>query len=589
MKNILVILTLTLSVVGMAPSSMAAPLEARGLFLASTGPKSVYAESFWWEQSPEEIAQYLDRLQNAGINELYPSVFGHGNYFYKTSHALFPQGVVPDRLGTDPLAVLIEEAHQRNMKVIPFFPFLVAGGEVYIKQTSGGTLPNLSWYCMDAEGNRGSTLSFDPANPEVRDYLGHLINDLLDYDIDGIMLDYIRYLGSHMGYTPLARELFKEETGADPLDLLFNPETFSSNIVYCLKPNSWAGRPWYLSTLISTLNQLHTPFKIVEEKEFNVADLPKNGTLLIGAYYDLAEPLIEQLSTFVKGGGNLIFLDAPTTAMKKHETTLGAIIGMTSQSRYAGQQARSLRIGTDHAITAGVKGSSVMCSANALVEINPDTAQVLAHFADGAPSVILNSYGDGHSVLFNFNMLLNYRGESGHELLGNALQWTLASAGDDPGAVKLADLNAAWTQWRCDQVTEVVGMVRGVVDAKKPGLLLGAATTPQRFHVNVVFQEWKTWLDRDYINIVYPMDYFGDDESLKYALDWQREGVPASQIVPLLALYRRDGKEVVPVTPETLSSQLDILNAYTVHGAGLFSNMRYAPELESILRERWTE
>jgi uncharacterized lipoprotein YddW (UPF0748 family) len=589
MKNRLTLLALLLFIVGLAPSSVAEGLQARGLFLASTGPRSVYAESFWWEQNTEQISAYLDRLQAAGVNELYPSAFGHGNYFFKTNHALFPKGVVPDRLVIDPLAVLIDEAHQRKMRVIPFFPFLVAGGEVYVKQTSGGTVPNPSWYCVDANGARGSTLSFDPANPEVRAYLSHLIEDLLDYEIDGIMLDYIRYLGSHMGYTPLAREAFKKETGADPVDLLFQPETFSANIVYCIKPASWAGKPWYLSTLISTLNHVRVPFKIVEEAEFKVADVPPKGTVLIGAYYDVAEPLIQKLNAFVAGGGNVVFLDGPTTAMKKHEAVLGPIIGMTSSSRYAGQQRRTLCIDTEHPITAGVEGGAVLCSANALTEVDADTAHVLARFADEKPAVILNTYGKGRNLLFNFNMLLNYRGEDGLELLGNALEWTLAKEGVDPSAAKLADLNAAWTQWRCDQVTEVVGMVRGIVDAKRPGLLLGAATTPQRFHVHVVFQAWKTWLERDYINIVYPMDYFGEDQDLRDALDWQCEGIPTSKIVPLLALYRREGKGVLPVTPETLSRQLDLLETYNVHGGGLFSNMRFAPEIESMLRERWAD
>jgi uncharacterized lipoprotein YddW (UPF0748 family) len=562
-------------------------LSVRGLFLASTGPRSEYAEQFWWEQSEEELSVYLDRLQSAGFNEVYPGVYGHGNYFFKTRHAVITKGVVPDRLPIDPLAVLVAEAHARDMKVIPFFPFLVAGGEPYVKQSAGGTLPNLDWYCVDTDGARGKTLSFDPANPEVRDYLGHLVEDLLAYEIDGIMLDYIRYLGSHMGYTPLARETFEAKHGADPLDLLYRPETFSENLVYCLKPTGWAGKPWYLSTLITTLNHLRAPFKIVDEEGFTAATLPKQGTLIIGSYYDLPAPLIVELNAFVADGGNVIFLDAPTTAMKKHESALGPILGMTSASRYAGRQARTLAIEAEHPITDRVEGSAVMCSANALTTITPDTAQVLARFDDGSPAVILSRLGAGHGILFNFEMLLNYNGESGLELLGNALRWSLAKGGGDPGAARLAELNAAWTQWRCDQVTEVVGMVRGIVDAKRPGLLLGAAVTPRRLNVIAVFQEWKTWVERDYIDLVYPMDYFGDDHDLKTALSWQIEGVDPNRIVPLLPLYRRTGGKTLAVDGDNLNGQLDILEGYDVHGAGVFSNQRYAPALEEALSTRW--
>ena len=230
-----------------------------------------------------------------------------------------------------------------------------------------------------------------------------------------------------------------------------------------------------------------------------------------------------------------------------------------------------------------------MCSANALTEITPDTAQVLAQFDDGKPAVILNNLGAGHGILFNFELLLNFQGDAGLEVLGNALHWSLAKAGDDRGATRLAQLNAAWTQWRCDQVTEVVGMVKGIVDEKKPGLLLGAAVTPQRLNVTTVFQEWKTWMERDYIQLVYPMDYFGEDVDLKVALDWQRDGVDVKRIVPLLALYKREDGKTVPVTTETLTGQLAVLEAYGVQGTGLFSNQRYAPELEKMLGARWGE
>jgi uncharacterized lipoprotein YddW (UPF0748 family) len=201
--------------------------------------------------------------------------------------------------------------------------------------------------------------------------------------------------------------------------------------------------------------------------------------------------------------------------------------------------------------------------------------------------VVVNRLGQGNAVLFNFNMLLNYLGESGIDLLGNTLRWTLSHAGDDPGATRLAELNAAWTQWRCDQVTEVVGMVRQVVDAKRPGVVVGAAVTPHRLNVTTVFQEWKTWMARDYINVVYPMDYFVEDHELSVALAWQRDGIDVKRIVPLLALYRREGGKTVPVTRETLLRQVRLLETEGFPGTGLFSNQRYAPELAEALREHW--
>jgi len=529
---------------------------------------------------------YLDRLQKAGINELYPAAYGHGNYFFRTTHAAFPNGVAQDRLEIDPLAVLIREAHRHKMKVIPFFPFLVAGGEPYVKQCAGGTLPHPDWFCLNTRGERGRTLSFDPANPGVREYLNHLVGDLLLYDIDGLMLDYIRYLGTHMGYTPLARQAFKGKTGVDPLDLYECPETFSTNIVYCLNPNSWAGKDWNLSSLLSLLNRMNVPFKVVPEKQDIFAQVPANGTILIASYYDISEEAIGKLSAFVEGGGNVVFLDAPTTAMKKHAATLGPVLGMESRSQWSDVQERTLEVATVHRITEAVKGGALTSSANALTKVVPGTANVLVSFASGRPAVVLNTHGNGRCVLFNFQMLVKYDGAVGVELLGNAVKWFLSGREDESGSRRLVKLNAAWTQFRRDQVTAVVKMVRETVQERKPELLLGAATTPKEAHVNTVFQEWKTWLKRGYMDVAYPMDYFGSVSELRAALAWQTEGLPKSQIVPLLSVYRRDGRKVVPVTPERINAQLDLVRELGFAGAGLFSNQRLSPELEVALTAR---
>jgi len=584
----------TLALIAVLPSGcmtipstgLAQTSTVRGLFLASTGPRSEYAKSFWWELGEAEIVAYLDRLQKAGLNELYPAVYGHGNYFFKTTHAAFPKGVAQDRLEIDPLAVLIREAHRREMKVIPFFPFLVAGGAPYVKQSAGGTLPHPEWFSLNTRGERGTTLSFDAANPEVREYLNHLVEDLLLYDIDGLMLDYIRYLGTHMGYTPLARKVFKGKTGVDPQDLYEHPEAFSTNIVYCLNPNSWAGKDWNLSSMLALMNRINMPFKLVPEKADIFAQVPANGTVLIASYYDISEDVIGKLDAFVKGGGNVIFLDAPTTAMKTRSATLGPVLGMKSGLLWTTVQERKLEVKTAHPITAGVKGGMLTSSANALTEIVPGTAKILATFASGRPAVVLNTRGKGRCLLFNFQMLIKYDGQVGDELLANAAKWFLSSRGDEPGSKKLAELNAAWTQYRCDQVTAVVKMVRETMKKRKPKVLLGAATTPKEAHVNTVFQEWKTWLKRGYMDVAYPMDYVASVKELRDVLAWQAEGIPKSQIIPLLTIYTRAGGKVVPVTPERINAQLDFVRDQGFAGAGLFSNQRLSAELEAALAAR---
>ena len=82
----------------------------------------------------------------------------------------------------------------------------------------------------DHEGSRfhysSGKVFLDPANPEVREYLSSLINEIAtNYDVDGIHLDYIRYPFQSptgkvtYGYGAAAREQFEEQTGFDPIQL----------------------------------------------------------------------------------------------------------------------------------------------------------------------------------------------------------------------------------------------------------------------------------------------------------------------------------------------------------------------------------
>src|SRR5208337_444953 len=68
-----------------------------------------------------------------------------------------------------------------------------------------------------------------PAIPEVRDYIVSIIEDILSkYPVDGIHMDFIRYpysgynpnskkYYSDFGYNPIARKIFKQKYGFDPI------------------------------------------------------------------------------------------------------------------------------------------------------------------------------------------------------------------------------------------------------------------------------------------------------------------------------------------------------------------------------------
>jgi len=408
----------------MAQDAASPGFESREIALASSGPLPKYYSAFWW-QSRERIEWLVARSADAKLNVIMPGVYGHGSYFFNTSKALYGKGVITLK-GYDPLAILIEEAHKRKIKVIPYFPSLVAGEHGCLKRGSpDGKIAHEDWFNMDINGSIDSSgaVSYDAANPEFREYFASLVVDLAKYDIDGLALDYIRYMGPQWGYTAKARELFAKEYGVDPLDIVKNPQKIDDVKVFCLNPISWNGKSWYLSGMLRMMRELNVNCKIINETSDHLDGLPANSTLILASCYELSGPLITELDAFLEKGGNLIVIDGPTNAMNAHEKALAPILGVGNSHNFFPSSSVSIKMVGDHEILNGVVPGVIQCSGNSFLGNAPTTARTIAELSNGRPALLLNNYKNGTVALFNFDMLVRYSGECGYQLLRNTLEW----------------------------------------------------------------------------------------------------------------------------------------------------------------------
>lgn len=180
------------------------------------------------------LAQIFDRFAQAGINTV----------FFETlnaSYPIYPSLVAPQQnpltRGWDPLASAVKLARQRNMELHAWVWVFAAGNVQHnplVGMSSDYPGPvlaaNPDWAGFD---HRGQTIPqgqgkpfFDPANPQVRDYLLRLYTEIVTkYDVDGLQLDYIRYpfqdpnAGRSYGYGKAAREIFQQRYGVDPITI----------------------------------------------------------------------------------------------------------------------------------------------------------------------------------------------------------------------------------------------------------------------------------------------------------------------------------------------------------------------------------
>ncbi|MCX7593523.1 MAG: family 10 glycosylhydrolase [Fischerella sp.] len=184
--------------------------------------------------SDRGLAQIFDRLAQAGINTV----------FFETvnsSYTIYPSQVAPQQnpliRGWDPLAAAVELAHARGIELHAWVWTFAAGNKRHnqilnINPNYPGPVlaAHPDWAGYDQRGQMiplgQSKPFFDPANPQLRQYLLRLYEEIVTrYQVDGLQLDYIRYpfqdpgAGQSYGYGQAARTQFQKLTGVDPVKI----------------------------------------------------------------------------------------------------------------------------------------------------------------------------------------------------------------------------------------------------------------------------------------------------------------------------------------------------------------------------------
>jgi len=188
--------------------------------------------------SPEKIRQLVQSASDNGFNTLIVQIRGRGDSYYKSK--VEPRAIeLKDQPPTfDPLALTIEEAHKRGLKVhgwlntnllanldaLPTDP-----AHVYHKHPEWLAVPKpvaAELYNMSprdpayrqkivewSKANRGELegVYTGPANPKVRDHIYNIWMDVLKhYPVDGLHFDYVRFASPDFDYSRTSLEKFRK-------------------------------------------------------------------------------------------------------------------------------------------------------------------------------------------------------------------------------------------------------------------------------------------------------------------------------------------------------------------------------------------
>lgn len=178
----------------------------------------------WFDKSElalgkDSICNLLDKLATAHINQINVNCYFRGYVSYPDSKYL-PQ--YPDFVGSDPIKLVIEEAHKRNMKV---FAWIEYGFYAYwtpdatTSDTKGIVLDaHPDWASIGKDGSQylhhtawGDFYLLCPNNPNAQNFLIDLLIEMITkYDFDGVDLDRIRFASKNHCYCQTCQNEFEK-------------------------------------------------------------------------------------------------------------------------------------------------------------------------------------------------------------------------------------------------------------------------------------------------------------------------------------------------------------------------------------------
>lgn len=142
-----------------------------------------------------------------------------GNVFYNSRIAPIASGYK----SFDALAAVVREAHSRGIKVKAWVPQF---------HDRAAINKNSAWQMMAAV--KGKAVAYtgenkeyfaSPLNPDCQAYERSIIREIVsNYDVDGVVLDWIRFDDYNMDVGAYARNAFMKSSGIDPLKIDYTTE-----------------------------------------------------------------------------------------------------------------------------------------------------------------------------------------------------------------------------------------------------------------------------------------------------------------------------------------------------------------------------
>jgi uncharacterized lipoprotein YddW (UPF0748 family) len=164
----------------------------------------------------------IQLAKSMNFNTLVFLVYSHGKAMYNSS--IIPRWQEIEQ-GFDPLAYASRRCHEEDLRIYAWSVCYYSG--LWSNLSTPGYYPpnhvlvaHPEWITQDINGghNNDDEIFLDPGIPDVKQYLRSIVGEIIGYDIDGVVLDYIRYDSEYSGHNPLAISQFQAQNGYVPTE-----------------------------------------------------------------------------------------------------------------------------------------------------------------------------------------------------------------------------------------------------------------------------------------------------------------------------------------------------------------------------------
>ena len=173
-------------------------------------------------RSEAEVRAILRNSAALGFNTILFQVRGQADAYYRSSIEPWADRLGGRDPGFDPLDVACREAKRLGIALHAWVNVMPAWrGKTPPADRDHVSLKRPDWIVADRQGRRqpfnDHYVCLNPCLPEVREYIVSVIRDIAArYPVDGVHLDYVRFIEGDWSYDKKTLALFRAKTGVFP-------------------------------------------------------------------------------------------------------------------------------------------------------------------------------------------------------------------------------------------------------------------------------------------------------------------------------------------------------------------------------------